>query len=238
MASASHGFWQARFASLRSIIWSKANKSPPRPASPAPPLNSSGLPTPTPSPSSPIAPIQASSPISSSLISTAALPFASASSTATSTRRHSRPTARASRSSMLKAPRVRPVHSPPKLRPPASSEPTTSRFSASPRFPLRLPNPLLEPPPLQLLSLRPTFTSSSSTGRRIQNRSPTSPPTLPAKTTGGSPNSTHSPSPRPKAPNPPPSLLPLTSPARSAASRSPNPVGRPTANPSPSSAVS
>ena len=40
------------------------------------------------------------------------------------------------------------------------------------------------------LSRRPTFTSSSSTGLPTPNPSPTSPPTLPAKTTGGSPIST------------------------------------------------
>ncbi len=47
------------------------------------------------------------------------------------------------------------------------------------------------PSPPRLSSSRPpTFTSMSSTGLPIPRLSPTSPPTRPAKTTGGSPNST------------------------------------------------
>ncbi len=252
MASASPFLRPARFASLRSTIWSKANKSPPRPANPARPPISSGRPTPPPSPSFPIAtppPTSPLSPISSSLISTAIPPIASPNSMVTSTRRLSLRTERASRFFTSRAPHVPPARSPRKHLPPASSEKITSRFSAWPLSRPMRPNPLLP-----ASSRRPTFTSSSSIGRPTPNPSPTLPPTLLAKTTGGSPNSIRKICqahnewvpliPRTWGPGiartqlPPSSFLPPTSPARSTACRSPFLAGRPTANPSPSSPAS
>ena len=165
---------------------------PPHPVSSAAPPDSSGRPTPPPSPSSPIAPIPAGKPIFISLISTAIPPVASRNSMATSMRRLSRRMEKALLFSASKTPRALPMRSPPRLRPPASSDKITSRFSVSQWSLPELPNPSFLP-----LSRLPIFTSSSSTGRPTPGRWPTSPPTLPAKTTGGSPNSTRNPSLRP-----------------------------------------